>query len=130
MNNIVIYPGTFDPLTLGHMDLIARATRLFDKVIVAVAHNTRKTPALSLDERVDLTKKVLKSFSTVEVYGFKGLLIEFAKQQQANVILRGVRAVSDFEFEFQLAGMNRKMFPEIETVFMAPADDFAYLSST
>jgi pantetheine-phosphate adenylyltransferase len=130
MNNTVIYPGTFDPLTFGHMDLIERASRLFDKVIVAIAHNTRKSPALSLAERVTLAKQVLGSFPMVEVCGFKGLLIEFAKQKQANVILRGLRAVSDFEFEFQLAGMNRKMYPHIETVFMTPADDFAYLSST
>lgn len=130
MNRTIIYPGTFDPITLGHMDLIERSLRLFDKVIVAVAASTRKSPALSLKERVDLARKVLQDFNHVEVCDFEGLLIEFAAQKKAHVILRGLRAVSDFEYEFQLAGMNRHLNPNIETVFMAPAEQFTYLSAT
>lgn len=130
MSKIVIYPGTFDPITCGHMDLIQRASRLFDKVIVAVAASTRKSPALSLQERLDLAKSILRDFTRVEVCQFTGLLIDFAKHKNANVILRGLRAVSDFEYEFQLAGMNRQLNPDIETVFMAPAEQYTYLSAT
>lgn len=130
MHKTVIYPGTFDPITNGHIDLIERASQLFDKVIVAIAASSRKSPTFSLDERVELAHRVLVNCKTVEICGFEGLLIEFAKQKDAHVILRGLRAVSDFEYEFQLAAMNRRMSPEIETVFMAPADQYTYLSAT
>lgn len=130
MSKLIIYPGTFDPITLGHIDLIQRALRLFDKVIVAVAASTRKSPALSLEQRLELAQSVLNNLSNVQVCQFEGLLIEFAKQKKANVILRGLRAVSDFEYEFQLASMNRRLAPEIETVFMAPSEQFTYLSAT
>jgi pantetheine-phosphate adenylyltransferase len=127
---IVIYPGTFDPITLGHMDIIERASRLFDKVIVAIAANARKSTVFPLEQRVAIASQVLQHLPAIEVCSFKGLLIEFAKQNNIHVILRGLRAVSDFEYEFQLAGMNRRMAPEIETVFMTPADQYAYLSAT
>jgi pantetheine-phosphate adenylyltransferase len=125
-----IYPGTFDPITNGHIDLVMRASKLFDKVIVAIAINPGKKPAFSLDERVDLAKQTLVGLNNVEVCGFEGLLIDVANQKQAKVILRGLRAVSDFEHEFQLAGMNRRMRPEIETLFLTPAEQFTYISSS
>tara|TARA_R110002050_G_scaffold9504_1_gene33067 strand:- start:209381 stop:209860 length:480 start_codon:yes stop_codon:yes gene_type:complete len=125
-----IYPGTFDPITNGHIDLVMRASKLFDKVIVAVAINPGKKPAFSLEERVDLAKQTLAGLDNVEVCGFEGLLINVANQKQAKVIIRGLRAVSDFEHEFQLAGMNRRMRPEIETLFLTPAEQFTYISSS
>lgn len=125
-----IYPGTFDPITNGHKDLIQRAAMLFDKLIVAVAHNPKKTPAFTLDERVALAESVLTDLPNVSIIGFDSLLVHFARQQQANVIVRGLRAVSDFEYEFQLAGMNRKLAPEIETVFLTPAEQYSHLSSS
>tara|TARA_R110001606_G_scaffold361754_3_gene514992 strand:- start:47329 stop:47808 length:480 start_codon:yes stop_codon:yes gene_type:complete len=125
-----IYPGTFDPITNGHIDLVMRASRLFDKVIVAVAINPGKKPAFNLAERVDLAKQTLTGLDNVEVCGFEGLLIDVANQKQAKVIIRGLRAVSDFEHEFQLAGMNRRMRPEIETLFLTPAEQFTYISSS
>jgi pantetheine-phosphate adenylyltransferase len=125
-----IYPGTFDPITNGHIDLVMRASKLFDKVIVAIAINPGKKPAFSLDERVDLAKQTLAGLDNVEVCGFEGLLIDVANQKQAKVIIRGLRAVSDFEHEFQLAGMNRRMRPEIETLFLTPAEQFTYISSS
>jgi len=125
-----IYPGTFDPVTNGHSDLIQRATRMFQQVIVAVAANPGKTPAFSLEERMSMARTALSGMDHVEVCGFDNLLVEFAKDRQAQVILRGLRAVSDFEFEFQLAGMNRKLAPNIETVFMMPAEHYTYLSSS
>ncbi|MGZ4980071.1 MAG: pantetheine-phosphate adenylyltransferase [Methylobacter sp.] len=130
MQTIAIYPGTFDPITNGHLDLIARASRLYHKVIVAVAVNRGKAPLFSLEERVSLAKAVVSEFPNVEVIGFDNLLVECAKQQGANVILRGLRAVSDFEYEFQLAGMNRRLAPELETVFLTPAEQYEFISSS
>jgi pantetheine-phosphate adenylyltransferase len=125
-----IYPGTFDPITNGHADLVARATKLFDKVIIAVAINPGKKLIFSLEERVTLAKETLAQYQNVEVCGFEGLLVDVAKEQQADVILRGLRAVSDFEHEFQLASMNRKMQPDVETMFLTPAEQFSYISSS
>lgn len=125
-----IYPGTFDPITNGHVDLIERAVRLFDKVIVAIAANPSKAPALTLAERVDLTQAVCAKYKQVQVLGFDKLLYEFASEQGASVILRGLRAVSDFEYEFQLASMNRKLAPQLETMFLTPAEQYAYISSS
>lgn len=130
MQNLVIYPGTFDPITNGHTDLIERASRLFDHVIVAVAESTPKKPVLPLDVRVNLSKRVLSHLNNVEVCGFNSLLIDFARQKGAHIILRGLRAVSDFEYEFQLANMNRKLYPHIESVFLTPAEQYSYISST
>jgi len=130
MITTAIYPGTFDPITNGHIDLVIRASKLFNKVIVAVAINPGKKPAFSLDERVNLAKQTLAGLDNVEVCGFEGLLIDVANQKQAKVIIRGLRAVSDFEHEFQLAGMNRRMRPEIETLFLTPAEQFTYISSS
>lgn len=125
-----IYPGTFDPITNGHSDLVQRATHMFERVIVAVAANPGKTPVFSLEERVDMALTALAGLKQVEVCGFNTLLVDFSQSKGAQVILRGLRAVSDFEFEFQLAGMNRKLAPGIETVFMMPAEQFTYLSSS
>lgn len=130
MVNTVLYPGTFDPITNGHTDLIERASKLFDKVIVAIAESPKKQPRFTLDERINLATEVLKGADNIQILGFSSLLTEFAKQQNANLILRGLRAVSDFEFEFQLAGMNRKLSPEIETIFLTPSEQHSYISST
>ena len=131
MNKITaIYPGTFDPITNGHLDLVARAAQLFDEVIIAVAENKTKSPLFSLDERVALAKIVTAEFTYVYVIGFDNLLVECAKQQGARVILRGLRAVSDFEYEFQMAGMNRRLAPELETVFLTPAEQYEFISSS
>ncbi|HIP53278.1 MAG TPA: pantetheine-phosphate adenylyltransferase [Chromatiales bacterium] len=124
-----VYPGTFDPVTNGHSDLIARAARLFDKVIVAVAANPSKQPAFDLAQRVQLVRKVSEGVPRVEVMEFDCLLVDFVHQQGADVILRGLRAVSDFEYEFQLAGMNRRLAPDVETAFLTPAEQFAFISS-
>jgi pantetheine-phosphate adenylyltransferase len=125
-----VYPGTFDPITNGHEDLIQRASRLFDEVIVGVAHSQAKRPFFSLDERVVLAHEVLADYKNVKVLGFSGLLSEFVKEQEASVILRGLRAVSDFEYEFQLAGMNRRLAPGVETLFLTPSDKYLFLSAT
>ncbi len=125
-----IYPGTFDPITHGHTDLIERATRLFDRTIVAVAANSKKSPMFSSAERIALAEDVLGDLGGVEVLGFDILLANFARQQEVDVILRGLRAVSDFEFEFQLAGMNRQLASEIETVFLTPAEQYTFISSS
>ncbi len=130
MEQVAIYPGTFDPIHNGHTDLIARASRMFDRVIVAVAISTGKRPRFSVDERMGLVERIAKPFSNVEVDRFDGLLIHFAAKRSANVVVRGLRAVSDFEFELQLASMNRKMAPELETVFLTPDEGFSYVSST
>lgn len=130
MSNTAIYPGTFDPITLGHIDLVTRASRLFERVIVAVAVNPGKAPAFTLDERVALAEETLSDIAHVEVCGFEGLLMDVARDKGANVILRGLRAVSDFEYEFQLAGMNRRMCPEVETLFLTPAEQYTYVSSS
>ena len=125
----VVYPGTFDPITNGHIDLVERACRLFDNVIVAVAASNRKKPLFTLDERVALAQETLAHVPNVTVCGFDILLVEFVRQQNAQAVLRGLRAVSDFEYEFQMALMNRRLAPEIETVFMMPAENYSYLSS-
>ncbi len=130
MNLTAIYPGTFDPVTNGHIDLIARASKLYHRVIVAVAVNNNKSPLFSLDERVALVQNVIEGVSNVSVMGFNTLLVEFARQQGARVILRGLRAVSDFEYEFQLAGMNRRLSPDLETLFLTPAEQYEFISST
>lgn len=130
MDVCAIYPGTFDPITNGHSDLIRRATRLFDRVIVAIAASPKKAPLFSLDERIELAQTALQGIAGVEVVGFDSLLAEFATANGASVILRGLRAVSDFEYEFQLAGMNRQLAPKIETLFLTPASDYTYLSSS
>jgi len=130
MNLIAIYPGTFDPVTHGHTDLVQRATRLFDKVIVAVAANPTKKPYFPLETRVALARRVLADFPNVEVCGFDTLLADYAAARGAQVILRGLRAVSDFEHEFQLAGMNRRLAPQVETLFLTPAEQYAYISSS
>ena len=130
MQITAIYPGTFDPITNGHLDLIARASKLFDDVIVAVAESRGKQPLFTLDERVCLIDSVIGEFSNVSVIGFENLLVECAKQYQATVIIRGLRAVSDFEYEFQLAGMNRRLAPDIETVFLTPAEQYEFISSS
>lgn len=129
MKNIAVYPGTFDPITYGHIDLIDRAARLFDRVIVAVAANSAKTPLFSLAERVSLVEQVMSHHQNVEVQGFESLLTDFAKQHGASIILRGLRAVSDFDYEFQLASMNRKLASKIESLFLMPAENFSYVSS-
>ncbi len=125
-----IYPGTFDPLTNGHSDLIARAAILFDRVVVAVAENPGKAPAFGLDQRVALSREVLAPLENVEIVSFNSLLVEFARSIGVGVILRGLRAVSDFEYEFQLAGMNRRLAPDLETLFLTPAEQYAYISSS
>ncbi|OMH39661.1 pantetheine-phosphate adenylyltransferase [Motiliproteus sp. MSK22-1] len=128
--NIVVYPGTFDPITNGHTDLIERAGRLFDKVIVAVAASPKKQPLFSLDKRIELAEQVLRGRTGVEVCGFDGLLTTFMQTQNANVLLRGLRAVSDFEYEFQLANMNRALSPDIESLFLTPSEQYSFISST
>lgn len=133
MNNkdiIAVYPGTFDPITRGHVDLVERASRLFDRIIVAVADNPAKEATFTLTERVEMTTVVTAELENVQVLSFDTLLVEFVNQHQASVILRGLRAVSDFEYEFQLAGMNRKLSPQTETLFLTPADQYSYISSS
>jgi len=125
-----IYPGTFDPATLGHIDLISRAAKLFDEVIVAVAENQGKSPLFSLEERVSMLKDSINELGNVRVIGFNNLLMDCAREQKANTILRGLRAVSDFEYEFQLASMNRHLDPSIETTFLTPSENYAFVSST
>ena len=129
-NGIAVYPGTFDPLTRGHEDLVRRASRLFDRVIVGVAHSRTKQPFFTLQERVDMAREVLAQYTNVEVYGFDCLLMDFMRQNGALVILRGLRAVSDFEYEFQMAGMNRNLYPDVETVFLTPAEQYLFISAT
>lgn len=130
MKITAIYPGTFDPVTNGHLDLIHRASKLYNRVIVAVASSHGKNPLFSLEERVELVNQVISGMSNLEVIGFDTLLVECAKNHQASVIIRGLRAVSDFEYEFQLAGMNRRLSPEIETVFLTPAEQYEFISSS
>ena len=125
-----IYPGTFDPITHGHSDIAKRAASLFDHVIVAIAANPSKAPMFDLKERVGLAELVLKDIENVSVCGFDTLLANFARQRQAKVLVRGLRAVSDFEYEFQLAGMNRNLIPEIETIFLTPSTQYTYISSS
>jgi len=130
MASRILYPGTFDPMTNGHLDLVERASKVFDEVIIAIAASTRKNPAFTLDQRVDLANQVLGHLDNIEVCGFDKLLAHFVEEKQANVILRGIRAVSDFEYEFQLANMNRQLAPEVESVFLTPADHLSYISSS
>ncbi|MCL4106076.1 UNVERIFIED_CONTAM: hypothetical protein GTU68_058382 [Idotea baltica] len=126
----VIYPGTFDPITNGHVDLTERAARLFDRVVVAIAHSEKKAPLFDLSQRIALCEKSLSHLDNVEVVGFSNLLIDFAKSQGSSCVLRGLRAVADFEYEFQLANMNRAMFPEFESVFLTPSEHLSYISSS
>ena len=130
MKTTAVYPGTFDPMTNGHTDLVQRASRLFDHVIVAIAAGSEKGPVFSLDERVAMATEVLADFANVEVCGFDSLLVDFVHKKQARVILRGLRAVSDFEYEFQLASMNRHLAADVETVFLTPAEQFSFISSS
>jgi len=130
MNYSVIFPGTFDPITNGHRDLIERASKMFEKVIVAVAENKQKNPCFSLEERVKMTKIVLNHIQNIEVVGFNNLLVEFTREKEAKAVIRGLRVVSDFEYEFQLANMNRRLAPEIETIFLTPSEQFSFISST
>lgn len=125
-----IYPGTFDPVTNGHADLIERASRLFDEVIVSVAASPSKQPRFDLAQRVAMLEEVTRELTNVTVVGFSGLLVNFAKTHQANVLIRGLRAVSDFEYEFQLANMNRRLSPDLESVFLTPAEENSFISST
>lgn len=130
MTHTAVYPGTFDPITLGHEDLVRRAARLFDRVILAVADSRAKNPFFALDERVEMASEVLKDLPNVEVLGFSGLLMKFVQERNARVVVRGLRAVSDFEHEFQLAGMNRGLYPDVETVFLTPGEQFMFVSAT
>ncbi|MCL4108244.1 UNVERIFIED_CONTAM: hypothetical protein GTU68_065272 [Idotea baltica] len=127
---IALYPGTFDPITNGHIDLVKRAANLFDEVIVSIASSRRKKPRFTLEERIDLAEKVLSDCPNVTVKGFDILLVDFAKQQNASILIRGLRAISDFEYEFQLASMNRNLSPEIESLFLMPADEYSFISSS
>jgi pantetheine-phosphate adenylyltransferase len=126
----VIYPGTFDPITNGHVDLTERASRLFDRVVVAIAYSEKKTPLFNLEQRIELCEVSLSHLDNVEVVGFNNLLIDFAKSQGSSCVLRGLRAVADFEYEFQLANMNRAMYPEFESVFLTPSEHLSYISSS
>lgn len=130
MNNIAVYAGTFDPITFGHIDLVDRASSIFDHIIVAIAASPSKQPLFSLEERVDLSSDVLRRYQNVEVKGFNSLLLDFAKKHGANVILRGLRTVTDFDYEFQLGSMNRHLNPEIESIFLMPDENYMYISST
>ena len=126
----VIYPGTFDPITNGHTNLVERATRVFDKIIIAVAASPKKRPLFPLEQRVALAQEVLSHIDNIEVVGFENLLAEFVREHEGNVILRGLRAVSDFEYEFQLADMNRRLVPQAESIFLTPDNHLSYISST
>lgn len=128
--NRVLYPGTFDPITHGHTDLVERAARLFDEVIIAVAASPKKGPLFSLEQRVELASEVVAHLPNVKVYGFSNLLAHFVKEVEANVLMRGLRAVSDFEYEFQLANMNRKLAPDVESLFLTPCEQYSFISST
>ena len=130
MNLKVVYPGTFDPMTRGHEDIVRRAAGLFSEVIVAVAQNPGKKPFFDLAERVELASKVLEDCPNVRVMAFSGLLMQFVREQGAHVVIRGLRAVSDFEYELQLAGMNRHLFPEVETLFLTPAEQYMFISAS
>ncbi|HET6802135.1 MAG TPA: pantetheine-phosphate adenylyltransferase [Casimicrobiaceae bacterium] len=126
----VVYPGTFDPFTRGHEDLVRRASRLFDSVVVAIADSESKRPYFSVTERIDMAREALREFRNVEVLGFSSLLMEFVQSQGAQAILRGLRAVSDFEYEFQMAGMNRNLYPDVETLFLTPGEKYMFISAT
>ena len=125
-----IYPGTFDPMTRGHEDLVRRASSLFDRVVVGIAQSQAKKPFFSVDERVEIAREVLGHYGNVKVSSFSGLLKDFVREQEGRVIIRGLRAVSDFEYEFQMAGMNRHLLPEVETLFLTPSDQYQFISGT
>ncbi|MBR3972079.1 MAG: pantetheine-phosphate adenylyltransferase [Ruminococcus sp.] len=127
---IAICPGSFDPVTLGHLDIVSRASQLFDKVIVAVLCNTSKNPCFTVDERIELLKEVTKGYDNVEVDSFSGLLVDYAKEKGAVAVVKGLRAVSDFEYEFQMSMINKKLYPEVETVYLNTSQDYMYLSSS
>ena len=129
-NRIAVYPGTFDPITNGHVDLAQRASSLFEKIYVGIAESPGKSPALPLDQRVELSRQALAHISNIEVRGFGSLLAQFAAEVGAGVVIRGLRAVSDFEYEFQLAGMNRNLYPEMETIFLTPSEQHMFISAT
>ena len=129
MSTLAVYPGSFDPLTNGHVDIITRGARLFDRIVVAILVNAEKAPLFSIAERVEIARAVFKEYASVEVDTFDGLLVDYVERRKARVIVRGLRAKSDFEFEFQLALMNRRLNSEIETVFMMPAEQYSYISS-
>ncbi len=130
MSVVAVYPGTFDPITNGHSDLVSRASKLFDRVIVAIAASPSKAPLFELQQRIELAQQVLAEYQNVEVCGFSDLLVDFVREKQANVILRGLRVVSDFEYEMQLASMNRHLASEIETLFLTPSEKSSFISST
>lgn len=127
---IAVYPGTFDPMTLGHEDLMRRACGLFDKLLLAVAAGHHKRTLFTIDERIDIAREVAQPYKNVEVVAFRGLLRDFVVENGGKVVVRGLRAVSDFEYEFQMAGMNRQLMPEVETIFMTPSDQFQFVSGT
>ena len=127
---IVVYPGTFDPLTRGHEDLVRRAAKLFQRVIVGVAGSPNKKPLFTLEERVDIARQIFGDMPNVAVHGFDCLLMDFMRQHEAKVIMRGLRAASDFEYEFQMAGMNRNLYPDVETVFLTPGEEYMFISAT
>ena len=130
MNLKAVYPGTFDPITLGHEDLVRRASRLFDEVILGIADSRAKQPFFTLEERVEMAKTALADCTNVKVIGFSGLLMKFVQQHDATVVVRGLRAVSDFDYEFQLAGMNRDLYPDVETMFLTPGERYMFVSAT
>ena len=130
MERIAVYPGTFDPITNGHTDLVSRAAKVFPKVIIAIAESPHKKPFFELEERIRLSQNVMSHLDNIEVVGFSNLLVEFVQQIGASVIVRGLRAVSDFEYEFQLASMNRHLAPNVETLFLTPDEDYSFISST
>ena len=130
MKTIAIYPGSFDPITNGHVDLIHRACKLFDKVIIAIAQNANKDSFLSIDQRVKAVETAIESLTNTRVLSFDSLLVDFAREHNAQIIIRGLRAVSDFDYEFQLSGMNKRLNPAIETLFMTPSEEFANISSS
>ena len=130
MKKIAIYPGSFDPITNGHLDLIKRASKLFDEVIIAITQNANKSSFLSIDQRVDAVNKAITTLNNTRVLSFDSLLVDFARTHDAQIIIRGLRAVSDFEYEFQLSGMNKRLNPGIETLFMTPSEEFANISSS
>jgi pantetheine-phosphate adenylyltransferase len=129
MSTLAVYPGSFDPLTNGHVDIISRGARLFDRIVVAILVNAEKNPLFTMEERVDIARAVFDRHPNVEVDTFEGLLVDYMERRKAQVVVRGLRAISDFEFEFQMALMNRRLKPQIETVFMMPAEQYTYISS-